>query len=597
VENTKKEIVFHGIPASPGVAIGPALIIGSHCNAYKEPEKRQIDPDEIEIEVARFQKALDKTRHEIQELQKRIQNKLDEREASIFDAHLLIVDDKMLTDEIEDLIRRRRQPADYAFYNVIRRYISALTAMQDTYIKERVADIEDVSSRIISNLQGMKRPALDHLPGQRTIVARDLTPSDTALLDRENTLGFAIETGSRTSHTAILARSMQIPAVVGLKNSIAGRLENGDLLIVDGFMGMVIINPKEETQNLYALKESREEKYYADLLKETRLRPETIDGYCIQLAANIEQASDISQAKRHGAAGVGLFRTEYLYINERSLPSEEKQYEIYSASLKEMQGSQVVIRTMDLGGDKLADLISSHYEPNPFLGLRAVRLCLQEKRDLFRTQLRAILRASVHGNASIMFPMVTCVDELDMILDFLQETKEQLKKEKIPFDENIETGIMIETPSAAIMADALATKVDFFSIGTNDLVQYTMAVDRSNDSVAYLYQPSHPAILRLIDRVAKAAKYNNIWVSVCGEMASDPRYTPLLVGLGVHELSMSPVSLGTIRRIIRRLRMHEAEELATKAMACTTAEQALELSESLLYKIAPDIVSFAIKGL
>lgn len=597
MENTKKEIVFHGIPASPGVAIGPALIIGNHCTSYKEPEKRQIDPEETELEVARFQKALDKTRYEIQELQKRVQNKLDEREASIFDAHLLIVDDKMLMDEIEDLIRRKHQPADYAFYNVIRRYISALAAMQDTYIKERASDIEDVSSRIISNLQGLKRPALDHLPGQRVIVARDLTPSDTALLDRENTLGFSIESGSRTSHTAILARSMQIPAVVGLKNNLADRLENGDLLIVDGFMGMVIINPKEETQNLYALKESREEKYYADLLKETRLRPETIDGYCIQLAANIENPGDIPQAKRHGAAGVGLFRTEYLYINEKNLPSEEKQYEIYSESVREMQGSQVVIRTIDLGGDKLADIISSHYEPNPFLGLRAVRLCLQEKRDLFRTQLRAILKASAHGNASVMFPMVTCVDELDMLLDFLKETKEQLKAEKVPFNENLETGIMIETPSAAIMADALASKVDFFSIGTNDLVQYTLAVDRSNDNVAYLYQPSHPAILRLIEQVTKAAKHNNIWVSVCGEMASDPRYTPLLAGLGVHELSMSPVSLGTIRRIIRRMRMHEAEDVATKAMECTTAEEALELSESLLYKIAPDIVSFAMKGL
>jgi len=596
VDGEKKEIVFHGVAASPGIAIGPALLIGGHCTSYKEPEIKTITPDKVESEIARFKKAIDKTRYEIEELQKRVQSKLDGREASIFDAHLLIVDDKMLTDEIEELVVKKLQPADYAFYTVIKRYVSALSAMEDHYIRERAADIEDVASRIISNLQGTKKPVLDHLPGQRIVLARDLTPSDTALLDRENVLGFAIESGSHTSHTAILARSMQIPAIASVRN-LFDRMSNGDLLIIDGFIGTVIINPTEATQNLYALKETRKQKYYADLLKESRLRPETIDGYCIQLAGNIEHLNDISQVQLYGAAGVGLFRTEYLYMSGDKSPSEEEQYKIYRDATERMKDFPVVIRTIDLGGDKLANQITTHFEQNPFLGLRAVRLCLKEQTELFRTQLRAILRASAHGKICIMFPMITSVDEVDQVNELVQRIKDELRSEKRPFNDKIETGIMIETPAAAIIADKLAPKVDFFSIGTNDLVQYTLAVDRNNESVSYLYQPSHPAILTLIDMVVKAARKNQIWVSVCGEMASDLRYTPLLAGLGVHELSMSPVSLGTIRRIIRRMHMHEAEEVAEKAMKCSTAEEALALSEALLLKIAPDIVSLAVKGL
>jgi len=592
----KKEIVFHGIPASPGIAIGTVLLVGMQDVIYKEPENKKIPPSEIEVEISRFRKAVEKTRFEIQELQRKLHGQLAEREASIFDAHLLILEDRMINDEIEDVVREKCIAADYVFFSIIKRYTSALTAMDDKYISERVADIQDVASRVIANLQGFRRPVLDQLPGQRIIIARDLAPSDTAMLDRDNVQAFATESGSRTSHTAILARSMQIPAVVGLRNFVE-RLGNGDLVIIDGFIGAVIINPKQETQNLYLLKESREEKYYADLLKESRLRPETTDGYCIQLAANIENSSDIAQAKKYGAAGIGLFRTEYLYMNSSVPPDEESQFAVYKKAAVEMGEANTVIRTMDLGGDKLSDLLSAHFEPNPFLGLRAIRLCLQERRDLFRTQLRAILRASAFGNISIMFPMITCVDEVDSLIDFVNNIKDELKKEKISFKEDIETGIMIETPSAALQAEVLAEKVDFFSIGTNDLVQYTLAVDRSNDHVAYLYQPCHPAVLRLMANVVKAARENHIWVSVCGEMAGDPRYIPLLVGMGVNELSMSPVSLGSIRRIIRRIRMYDAEEVLRSALKCINAQDAQGISEDFLYAIAPDIVNITMKGI
>jgi len=591
----KKEIVFHGIAASPGIAIGTVLLIGGHVSYETAPaEDRQVAPEETEREVSRFLRALDKTRCDIIELQKRIQSTLEEREASIFDAHLLIVDDKMLMQEVVEAIRRKCKPAEAAFSQIIQRYIVAISAMQDQYLKERADDVKDVASRIVSNLRGMERPVLDHLPGQRIIIAKDLTPSDTALLDRENVQAFAIESGSRTSHTAILARSMKIPAVVGMQN-IFEKLQSGDLVIVDGFLGTVIINPKEQTLELYALKETRKEKFYAELLKESRLRPETVDGYSVQLAANIESVEDIEDAKRYGAAGIGLFRTEYLFINASKLPSEEKQFAVYAKAAESMQGQPIVIRTLDLGGDKLSDLVASFHEPNPFLGLRAIRLCL-DKQHIIRTQIRAILRASSLGQIRLMFPMVTCSDEVDKLLEIVEDVRKDLRKSHIPFDESMEIGIMVEIPSAALAAEVLAKKVDFFSIGTNDLVQYTLAVDRGNEKVAYLYRPSHPAILELIKRTVDAAKANAIWVSVCGEMAGDPKFAPLLIGLGVHELSMSPISLGPLRRIIRRLKMHDAEQVAAKAMACETAEAALELSEALLYRVAPDIVSLAIKG-
>jgi phosphotransferase system enzyme I (PtsI) len=585
----KKERVFSGIAASPGIAIGQILILEQNGSLLEAIPEKELTDTSVDDEEKRFIAALDKTRNDIEELKKRLKDTLQNSEITIFDSHLLIVDDQILATEVIDIIKNKNRTADSAFYSVINRYITAISGIDDQYIKERIDDIRDVASRIIANLSGHDRLVLDKLPGKRIIFAKELTPSDTALLDRKNVLGFALEAGTQTSHTSILARSMSLPAVVGLEN-LYTQLQDGDEIILDGFIGNLILNPSNKTKEIYAEKEQNAEKLYADLLKDSSLRPETIDGFSIQLAANIEDRADIREGKRYGAAGVGLFRTEFLYINAKVLPTEEELFNTFRQAATDLMGQPLIIRTLDIGGDKLSDILTPHHEHNPFLGLRAIRLCFEEP-NIFSTQIRAILRASVFGKIKIMFPMITCMDELEEILRIIHKEKKSLKAKDIAFDNNIEVGIMIETPAAALLADALAKKVDFFSIGTNDLVQYTLAVDRSNERVAYLYRPLHPAILHLIDFVVKAAKRNHIWVSVCGEMAGDPRYTPILLGLGIDELSMSPASIGSIRRIIRKVRMYEAESLVKKALACNKAEDALELSEKLLYKIAPDIIS------
>lgn len=595
--NPKKEIVFHGISASPGIAVGPALVIREYNTAYTESTDKPISPSQVEAEIANFNLALDKTRDEIEILQQKVHDKFDVREASIFDAHLLIVDDQMLMSEVQDMVRRRLKTADYAFFKVVERYVAAISVMPDKYIKERADDIKDVASRVLANLRNAKRHSLDSITSKKIIIARNLTPSDTALLDREKVLAFAVETGSNTSHTAILARSMQIPAIVGVPKEIFENLEDDDEIIIDGFIGTIIINPDEKTLELYKLKSKEEDKFYIDLVRESRLRPETVDGFTVQLASNLESLDEIITAKKFGTSGVGLFRTEYLFINSDHMPTEEEQFQTYRKLVMAMDGEPVVVRTLDIGGDKLEQKISSDSESNPFLGLRAVRLCLRERPDILRTQLRALLRASACGNLKVMFPMISCSEEVTELKQFMDNIKEELNAEQCDFNKSMEVGIMIETPAAAMIADTLAGMVDFFSIGTNDLVQYTMAIDRSNERVAYLYHPSHPAILELIYRVTRAARRHNIWVSVCGQMAGEPQYTPLLVGMGVHELSMSPLSLGAVRRIVRKLSMYEAEKAAMEAMKCATSAEALEVSLSVLRKISPEIANLALKGL
>ncbi len=589
----KREIMLHGIPASPGIAIGVALAVGDSDRISLEPESHPITEAEVPNEINRFTAALEKTRLQIMELQKRVQSSLQASEASIFDAHLLIVDDKVLTQEVVSEIRKKLQSANVVFCEIIRRYIAAISGVDDQYLKERASDVADVAYRILENLNGQERQLLDHLPGQRIVISRDLTPSDTALLDRENVQAFATETGSRTSHTAILARSMKIPAVVGL-SGICGQIHNGDMLIIDGFLGAVILNPKQETLELYAQKEAFKEQLYNELQRESSLTPETVDGYRIQLAANIDNINNLDDILNSGAAGIGLFRTEYLFMANK-IPTEEEQFEVYRKIASAMDGQVTIIRTLDVGGDKLSSLLNISHDPNPFLGLRSIRLCLAYP-ELLIPQLRAILRASAFGNIKMMFPMVTCEDELDKLMEILESVRKELRMEKKKFDEEMEVGIMIETPAAALFADHLAKKADFFSIGTNDLVQYTMAVDRGNEKVANLYRPAHPVIVMLINRIVQAAEKAGIWVSVCGEMASDPRFIPLLVGLGVQELSMSPVSLGMARRVIRRLKMYEAESLAEKALKCTEHAQILKMSDELLHRIAPDVISLAMKG-
>lgn len=584
-----QETVLKGISAAAGIEIGIALVVGNtpdQPHSFYETASVPISEQNVSAEQARFSTALEATRNEILQIRDKVRASLDAKEASIFDAHLLIVEDKKLKNEVLSGIQEKLLTAESVFSRVMQRYITAISSVEDPYLKERAADVVDVAGRILGHLLGWKRALLDHLPGQRIIIARELTPSDTVMLDRENVQAFATETGAKTSHSAILARSMRIPAVVGI-TGILSRVHNGDMMIIDGYQGIVILNPTPQTLDEYAAKEAENEKIYNDLLLESGQRSETLDGYRIALAANLDDPEKADELEKYGAFGVGLFRTEYLFLKDH-IPTEDEQYEVYSSIASKCGAAPVVIRTLDLGGDKISSLINFLPEPNPFLGLRSVRLCLAYP-HLLKPQLRAILRAGVHGNVCMMFPMLTCVDELDALYKMLDEAKEELRREKIRFSDEIKVGVMIETPAAALSADLFAERCDFLSIGTNDLVQYTMAVDRGNERVASLYRPLHPVILRLIRNVVKAAEQAGIWVSVCGEMASEPLFIPLLLGLGIRELSMSSVSLAPAKRVIRNMKFIDAEMVTERALLCSSQEEVRDLAQTFLRMIAPDV--------
>lgn len=588
-DSVGQETVLKGIAAASGIEIGIALVIGSTPDqplSFYETASVSISEQDVPFELSRFESAMAETHKEILEIQNKVRTSLNSKEAAIFEAHLLIVEDKKLRNEITTGIKENLQTAESVFSRVMQKYITAISSVDDPYLKERAADVVDVAGRILGHLLGWKRTLLDHLPGQRIVVAKELTPSDTVMLDRENVQAFATETGAKTSHSAILARSMRIPAVVGI-NGILSQVHNGDMIIVDGYQGVVILNPSPETLEKYALKEAENEKIFNDLLTETQQRAETLDGYRIALAANVDDPSKADELEKYGAFGVGLFRTEYLFLKDH-IPSEEEQYQVYSALASKCGAAPVVIRTLDLGGDKISSLVNFMAEPNPFLGLRSVRLCLAYP-HLLKPQLRAILRAGIHGNICMMFPMLTCVDELDALYAMLDQAKEELRQEKVRFSEDIKIGVMIETPAAALSAELFAERCDFMSIGTNDLVQYTMAVDRGNERVASLYRPLHPVILRLIRNVVKAAEHAGIWVSVCGEMAASPLYIPLLLGLGIRELSMSPVSLAPAKHVVRNMKYIDAEILAERSLLCSSQEEVRELAETFLKMIAPDV--------
>ena len=588
----KKEVLFHGFPASPGICRGRVLVFGAAHTDFHEIDPIPIAATDVDAEVARFQSAIEKTKSEIKTIQNRMQKTIEKRDAKIFDAHLLIVEDKLLHKEVLSRIKNGLCNAQSSFLLTIQKYLDAISGTNDTYLNERAGDIRDIANRILRNLNGDKDggPSLDNLPENTVVIAHDLTPSDTAMLDRRNILGFAIETGSKTCHTSILARSLRIPAVVGMRN-IAGKFANGDEVIVDGFLGMVIRNPSRETLAFYREKISRKDELYSILRKESSRAAETTDGYRVKLCANIEGADDLEEVFRCGAEGIGLFRTEYLFMNTPVAPDEETQYSIYAKLLRAMRGRAVTIRTVDLGGDKLDFASASAVrEPNPFLGLRAIRLC-HEKPQLIRTQLRALLRAGTEGDLRIMFPMVSSLSEIEELLSIRDEVMEELKAANIPFDPKVRIGAMIEIPSACLIADALAAKVDFFSIGSNDLVQYTLAVDRLNERVAYLYRPSHPAVMELIRLTVEAAKKHRIPVCVCGEIAADPRFTPILLGLGVLELSMSPNALAEVRGVIRKTSMLASEQLAKIALTSADPEDVMVLAKEHIQSVAPDIAS------
>ena len=576
---------MRGIPVSAGVCRGKILVL--HRNKPTAP-KRRIEDGDLAEEVNRLERALVQTRHQLTEVQRRVSEGMGAHEAGIFDAHLLVLEDRTLLDEVVRVIHEQKVNAEYAFHTVAERYADTLAAIEDDYLRERANDMRDVTLRVLNNLLGHEEEAdLRHLKEPCIIISHDLSPSNTAQLDRRNVLGFATDIGTKTSHTAIMARSLRIPAAVGLGDASV-RLQTGQYALLDGFNGVLVVNPTDQTLYEYG-QLLRKQVTIQERLRDVLLKPAvTLDGHRTFLSANIEQAADAEQVKANGAEGVGLFRTEYLFINRDRLPSEEQQYQSYRQAAAALKPLPVVIRTLDLGGDKLLAHMPNPQELNPFLGYRAIRFCLQE-RDIFREQLRAILRASAEGNVKMMFPMISGLDELKQANDLVEEYKAELRAENLPFDENLEIGAMIETPSAVIVADSLAKRLKFFSIGTNDLIQYSLAVDRMNEKIAHLYEPTHPAIVRLIRQTVTAAHQHNIPVSVCGEMASDPVLAPLLIGLGVDELSVAPSLVPPVKFVIRRLKLTEARELAEFALGSESASQILARCQELTRRIAPGL--------
>jgi phosphotransferase system enzyme I (PtsI) len=580
----KGEKVYRGIPVSAGVCRGKIVVLGRH---HASISKRAVPEADLPGEVNRLEKALLQTRQEIMEVQRKICAGMGAGEAGIFDAHLLVLEDRVLLDEVIRNILEQKVNVEYAFHTVAEKYASALSAIEDEYLRERASDMRDVTSRVLNNLTGRETEDLRKLKEPSIIISHDLSPSMTAQLDRKTVLGFATDGGGKTSHTAIMARSLRIPAVVGLKNA-SQELETGQYALLDGLNGIVIINPTDQTLFEYGqiIKKqvSLEEK-----LKDIQSKPAvTLDGQRVILSANVEQVGDIEEVRANGAEGVGLFRTEFLFINRETLPTEEEQYQAYHQVASALAPQPVVIRTLDLGGDKLLAQMHAPEETNPFLGWRAIRYCLQE-RDVFRAQLRAILRASAGGNVKMMYPMISGLEELNQANALVEEYKAELRAEKIAFDENMEIGAMIEIPSAAMVADSLAKRLKFFSLGTNDLIQYTLAVDRMNEKVAHLYEPTHPAILRLIKATVEAAQRNRIWTGVCGEMAGDPVLTALLLGLGVSELSATPSLVPPVKFLIRRLKMQEARDLADFALNCESGAEIYAKCLKLSREIAPSL--------
>ena len=576
--------MLRGIPVSQGVSQGRVVVLN---RSRIVPAKAGFETDDQAGEEARFQTALSETRKQLTAVQERLRDEFGAKESQIFDAHLLVLEDPALMEEVGRQIRDEHHTPEYAFYTASEKYAEALSAVDDSYLSERAADIRDVTQRVLGNLIGQpQRAGVSDLTEPCIVVANDLTPSDTAQLDPAKVLGFVTEVGSRTSHTAILARSLQIPAVLGLGEAIE-ELKPGQTVLLDGFNGFVIISPSEQTLFEYGQLVERQSSI-EESLDEIRTEPaKTLDGHTIILSANIERAGDVEAVRKSGATGVGLFRTEFLFINRSDLPNEEEQFQAYKKVTESLAPEPVIIRTLDLGGDKLLSHVNVAAEMNPFLGWRAIRLCLEEK-DLFRTQLRAILRASAFGDLKIMYPMVSGMDELDAANVLLDECRDQLRAEGVEFAENLEIGVMIETPSAAMIADSLARRVQFFSIGTNDLIQYSLAVDRLNEKIAHLYEPTHPGILRLIKTTVDSGQAQKIWTGVCGEMAGELSMVPLLIGLGVAELSVVPSLVPRVKMLIRSIEMAKARELAEFALNCDSPGEILDRAEALAKAAVPD---------
>ncbi|MEZ2661061.1 phosphoenolpyruvate--protein phosphotransferase [Aneurinibacillus aneurinilyticus] len=560
--------IVEGIAASAGIAIARAFLLKS---SDFHIERKTIGS--AKREMVRLAAALEKAKQELESVKQRAQAKLGEDKAAIFAAHLLVLQDPEFIGPIQNKIREENINVEFAVREVANMYIGMFEQLDNEYMKERAADIRDVTQRLLAHLLGVKLADLQAISEEVIIVAEDVTPSDTAQMDTRYVKGFATDIGGRTSHSAIMARSLEIPAVVGTKQ-VTEAVEPNMWIVVDGLDGNVIINPTDEELEAYRKKQAQYEAQRATWAKLVNEKTVTADGVRIELAANIGTPEDIESVLKNGAEGIGLYRTEFLYMGRTQLPSEEEQYNAYKTVLEKMDGKPVVIRTLDIGGDKELPYLNMPKELNPFLGFRAIRLCL-EMQDMFRVQLRALLRASMFGNLKIMFPMIATLEEFRQAKQIVEEEKAKLIAEGISVAGRIEIGIMVEVPATALLADVFAKEVDFFSIGTNDLIQYTMAADRMNEKVSYLYQSYHPALLRLIDMVIQAAHKEGKWAGMCGEMAGDPVAIPLLLGLGLDEFSMSASSILQARNMMKKLSREELEAHARKAMAMSTGEEAV----------------------
>ena len=569
-----------GIAAAPGISIGPAYRVDKEELVVPKQEIREED---IPLQIQLFEEALIQTRREILELQKRISVDMGQEEAQIFDAHLLVLEDRMLIEEVISRLKRERVNVAYIFFEVLKKYIEVFSKIEDEYLKDRIVDVNDVGKRILRNLLGKKRKGFEDLKDRVVIVAHDLSPSDAAAMHKENVCAFVTDIGGKTSHTAIMAKSLEIPAVVGLQEAIV-KIKTGDMLIVDGSMGVVILDPDEETLRIYRQEQQKLQGIAERFLSSKELPVVTLDGKAVELSANIELPDEVPSVKLHGAQGIGLYRTEFFYMNRKDLPSEEEHYQAYKYVAEEMRPYPVIIRTLDLGGDKFLSQFEAPHEMQPFLGCRAIRFCLARP-EIFKVQLRAILRASAHGKLKLMYPMISGIEELKQANTILNEVRQELDKKGIPFDRNIEVGAMIEVPSAAITADLLASEADFFSIGTNDLIQYSLAVDRANEKVAYLYEPTHPAVLRMIKNIIEAAHNAGIWVGMCGEMAGEPAFVLILLGLGLDEFSVPALLIPEIKFIIRSVTLKQVQHIAKEVLKLSTGKQVEEFSQVKLREI------------
>lgn len=581
----KTERRFQGLGVSPGLARGPVFVLRRNDESLPD---YTIRPEDVPGEIARFEAALVATRVQILEMQARIAEAIGAKDAGIFDAHLLVVEDRAIIDEVQRTLHREHRNIETVFQRVASRYADTLSKIDDPYLRERAVDIQDVMRRVLMNLIGHGHIGVAEVDYPHILLAHNVAPSDTAQLNRQFVLGFATEIGSRTSHTAIMARSLNIPALVGL-HDIVETIETGDFVLLDGYHGLLVLNPNEQTLREYEELERRKARLEAGLVELRETASNTRDGRHIVLSANIELPDDVPAVRRSGAEGIGLYRTEFFYLNKSEPPSEEEQYETYRRVASEVLPHPIIIRTLDLGGDKFMSSLQLPEELNPFLGWRAIRFCL-ERVEIFKVQLRAILRASALGNVKMMYPLISGLGEVRQANAILEECKAELKAEGREFNQKLEVGVMIEVPSAAVCARHIAREVAFFSLGTNDLIQYTVAVDRVNERIAHLYEPTHPAIIQLMKTVVDAGHAAGIWTGVCGEMAGDISLTPLLLGLGIDELSAAATQVPRVKRAVQSMDMSVCQALAARVLEMDMPGAILAECENVAREYYPELL-------